>query len=69
MCIKFFKKVMKKLEWYDIGLIKWSVFFFTLFLVSIWPAFRDLIMRPSPYWYLAAFIMLTIPIVKKMFSK
>lgn len=52
MCIEWMKSYVKKMEWYDIGLIKLSVFFFTLFLITVWPGFNKLVMNIDWYWFL-----------------
>ena len=65
--IKWMSKMVKKMEWYDIGLIKWTTLFATLFLVTVWPWFHDLVMSVAWYWFLAIMIILMIPLLKKMF--
>jgi hypothetical protein len=62
-------KMGKKLKWYDFSLLKLDVFFFTLFLVTVWPAFRNLILSIAWYWYLAVAVLLMIPLLVKMFKK
>lgn len=61
------ENLLSRMKWYDLSLLKGSVLFFTLFLVGIWDAFRELVLSISPYWYLAAFIIFSIPLFKKMF--
>jgi hypothetical protein len=41
--------------------------FFTLFLVTVWPAFRTLVFSIAWYWYLGVGIVLAIPLIRKMF--
>jgi len=60
------KKCMKNMEWYDFGLLKLCVFFFTLFLVTAWPGFRNLVFSFAWYWYLLIGVILMIPLLKKM---
>ena len=67
MCIKWMKKLVRKLEWCDIALIKGTVFFATLFLITVWPAFLELVMRLDWYWYLVLTIVFAIPVFKKAF--
>jgi len=59
----------KKARWYDIPLVKGSVFFFTLFLITVWDGFREFIFGFEWYWYLIISIVLVIPLFKKMYSK
>ena len=65
--IKWMKSNMKKMEWYDIGLIKWSVLFATLFLITVWPGLHDLVMSVAWYWWLALMVIVMLPLLKKMF--
>ncbi|MBT7902519.1 hypothetical protein HN587_01555 [Candidatus Woesearchaeota archaeon] len=60
-------KQIKKLKWYDISLVKLSVLFSTLFLITAWSGFRNLVLSFSWYWYLIITIALMIPVLKKMF--
>ncbi len=57
-----------KMKWYDFSLLKLSVFFFTLFLLTVWPGFAAFAMNIDWYWYLAAALVVSIPLIKKMFS-
>ncbi|MBU0666572.1 MAG: hypothetical protein ABIC91_02265 [Nanoarchaeota archaeon] len=60
---------IKKMKWYDISLTKLSVLLFTLFLVTVWPGFHDLVMKIAWYWYLILGIIVAIPVMKKVFCK
>jgi len=69
--MKFFKwadKGIKKYRWYDASILKADVFFFTLFLITVWPAFRNLVLGVEWFWYLAIALVLMIPLLKKMCS-
>ncbi|MBU3923317.1 MAG: hypothetical protein KJ592_00200 [Nanoarchaeota archaeon] len=63
---KFMEKAIKKMKWYDISLVKLSVFFATLFLITVWPAFLSLVMRFEWYWYLALMVVFAFPVVKRI---
>jgi hypothetical protein len=65
---KWLDKSVKKFKWYDISIVKLTVFFATLFLVTVWPGFHDLVLSIAWYWYLIIVLILMIPILKKMFS-
>jgi hypothetical protein len=58
---------MKHLKWYDISLIKLSVLFATLCLVTLWPAFRVVVLSVAWYWYLVFTIIVALPVMKKVF--
>ncbi|MBR9676546.1 hypothetical protein GOV04_00200 [Candidatus Woesearchaeota archaeon] len=57
----------KKMKWYDFSLLKSSVFFFTLFLVVAWTGFRNFVLLIDWYWYLILWVLLSVPLLKKMF--
>ncbi|NQV08292.1 hypothetical protein HQ529_00400 [Candidatus Woesearchaeota archaeon] len=65
--LDWFNKRIKEMRWYDISLLKLSVFFFTLFLMTVWPAFNSLAMSFEWYWYLALGVLVAVPLCKKMF--
>ncbi|MEK6916763.1 MAG: hypothetical protein AABW92_03385 [Nanoarchaeota archaeon] len=60
-------KMVKNMRWYDIFLVKMTVFFATLFLISVWEGFRNFVLSVQGYWYLIITIILMIPLCKKMF--
>lgn len=64
---KFADRAIAKMKWYDISLLKLTMFFFTLFLLTAWPAFKDFFMEIEWYWYLLLSILFMAPILKKMF--
>ena len=70
MCFKkWAEKCIKKMKWYDISLIKLSVFFATLFLVTVWAGFREFVLGVEWYWYLVLMVIVIIPLLKRMFCK
>lgn len=66
--IKLRENFIKKMKWYDIGLLKGAVFFATLFLITVWTGFRNLVLGFEWYWYLIITVLLMIPLLKRMFS-
>ena len=65
---KWYEKHIEKFKWYDVSLFKLSMFFFTLFLVTVWSGFRNFILGFAWYWYFILFVIVTIPLLKKMFE-
>ena len=65
--MKFIEKYLKNLKWYDISFVKLAVIFFTLFVVTAWTGFRDLVLGFQWYWYLVLTVIFAIPALKKMF--
>ena len=66
--LKQTEKFAKKMKWYDFSLIKASVFFFTLFLVTAWSGFAQVAASINAYVYLALFVIVTVPVAKKFFK-
>jgi len=65
--MKLIEKYLKNLKWYDISFVKLAVIFFTLFVVTAWTGFRDLVLGFQWYWYLVLTVIFAIPALKKMF--
>ena len=66
--IKQTEKFAKKMKWYDFSLLKSHVLFFTLFLVTVWPDFRNLVLGIEWNWFLTIAMILWVPLAKKFFS-
>ncbi len=68
MCdFKNWDKKVKKLNIFDIGLIKLSVLAFTLFLLAILPKLNEFLMSIHWGWYLAIAIIVSYKPSKKFF--
>jgi hypothetical protein len=67
--IKKMNKMTKKLDIWDIGLTKLTVFAGALFLVGIWPAFASWVMSVNPWWFLAAFVVLSARPFARFYGK
>lgn len=52
-----FGKRLKKLDAYDIGLIKLGMFVFALLVVSLSPAFASWVQSVNPLWFLIVFVV------------
>lgn len=52
-----FKKQMKKIDGYDVGLIKLASASAILFLITVWPAAMDLVHKIHWGWFLGAMIV------------
>ena len=55
--MKFFNKIAKRFNGMDIGLVKFSVMSFTLFLVVIWIGFRNWVLSVNAWWFFVAMII------------
>ncbi len=58
--MKGLEKRAKKMDVWGIGLLKWGMVALTLFLVTVWPALHDLVMRAHWGWFLGAAVLLLI---------
>ena len=63
------ERLAGKMKWYDFSLLKASVFFFTLFLLTVWDGFRIFVLGVQWYWYLVLAVIVAIPLWKKMFAE
>ena len=52
--IDWFKKRAKRIDFWDIGLIKWSVAATVLFIIAIWPAAMAWVKLVNPWYFLIA---------------
>jgi len=60
---------LKHLGIFDMALLKFSIFSFGLFLVSVWPAFADWVTNIHWAWFLVAGIIFMIIPVTKIWKK
>ena len=56
---------LKDFDIWDLGLTKWAVFTFALFIVSVWPEFTNWVTSTHWGWFLAVAILFAIkPVIK-----
>jgi hypothetical protein len=60
---------IRKFKWYHVSLLKLSVLFFTLFLITAWQDFRVLVLGIAWYWHLLIAVVATLPLFGLMFSR
>ena len=58
--IVWFNKRIKKMDAWDVGLIKWSSITFVLFLITIWPALMNWVHSVNPWYFFVAFVIFAI---------
>lgn len=58
--IKYLNKRIKKMDVWDIGLTKFSVAAFVLFIITIWPAAMAWAHSVNPWYFLVAFLVFVI---------
>jgi len=63
------EKNAKKMKWYDFSFLKLAAFFFTLFLVTAWTGFRELVLGFEWYWHLVLAVIFSVLVLWKMGSK
>ena len=67
--IKFWKKRLKKLDVFDIGLIKWSVVAFTLFVITIWPTAMTWVNSMNPWYFLIVAVIIAARPIYRVYIK
>ncbi|NQU99040.1 hypothetical protein HQ533_06285 [Candidatus Woesearchaeota archaeon] len=61
------ENIMKKIKWYDVKLAQIAAIFATLCVITLWPAFLELVLKVDWYWYLVLAVVFGIRWVKIMF--
>ncbi len=64
----FLKRYIKRVDIFDLGLIKWSSIIFALFVVSVWPAFANWVTKTNWLWFLAISLILGARPLYKFFK-
>lgn len=64
-----FGLTLKYWDTLDVGLFKLAIFTFTLFLVSVWPAFANWAINTFWVWFLVAAIIFAIRPAMKVWKK
>ena len=65
--IPWISSVAKRMDWYDIALTKWAAVFFTLFILTVWQAARDVLLSVAWYWYLIITVTIMVPLIVRVF--
>ena len=63
-----FEKYIKRIDIYDISLTKLSVAAFVLFLITVWPGFREWALSVNPLYFFIAFVLFAIRSASKFFK-
>jgi len=58
--IAWIKKRIKKMDVWDVGLIKWSTAAFILFVITIWQGAMDWVHSVNTWYFFAAFVIFAI---------
>ena len=67
--MKYFEKMLKKMDAFDIGLVKIAVFAFALWLVALLPGFAIWVMSTNHWLFLIIYIIACARPMIKIFSK
>jgi hypothetical protein len=65
---KLIEKMFSKMNWFDVSLLKLTVFCATMFFMTAWPAFREFMLNIEWHWWLLLTLLFMAPFMKKMFS-
>lgn len=60
---------IKKMKWYSPDQAKTSTIFFTLFVITAWPAALEFVLKFDWYWYLIISLVVGAPLLKTAFNK
>ena len=63
------KKDVKNMHTGRIGLLKLSTISFILFLITVWPDFKEVVLKIHWSWFLGAMILFSIRPLTRMFKK
>lgn len=61
------ENIMKKIKWYDVKLAQIAAIFATLCVITLWPAFLELVLKVEWYWYFILAFIFGIRWIKIMF--
>lgn len=64
-----YEKKLSKLKWYSVEQAKVATVFFTLFLITVWPAFLEFVLRFDWYWYLIISVVIGASLIKIAFEE
>ena len=67
--ITWLNKRIKKMDTWDVGLIKWSVMAFVLFVITIWPAAMTWVQSVNPWYFFIAFVVFAIRPFHRIYLK
>ncbi len=67
--MEYFNDKVKKIDVWDIGLIKLSVAVFVLFIITIWPAAMTWVDSVNPWYFLVAFVIFAARPVYRFYLK
>jgi len=55
--MNFLSKRVKRMDFWDIALIKWTVMAAVLFIITIWPAAMNWVHSVNPWYFFIAFLI------------
>lgn len=64
-----FDKQIKKMKTMDMALVKLGSFTFIMFLMGIWPAFKDWTLSVNPWYFLGFTALAAIFVSYRIFKK
>ena len=67
--MNWWNKRIKKMDVWDVGLVKWSVAAVVLFIIGIWPAALNWVLSVNPWYFFVAFIVFAIRPIYKVYLK
>lgn len=65
----FFGEKVKKMDAWDLALVKLTVAAAVLFIIGIWEAAQDWVLSVNPWYFLVAFVIFAIRPVYRVYIK
>jgi len=65
----FYEKNLKKMDGWDLGLVKLTVAAAVLFIITIWPGALNLVQSINPWYFLVAFVIFAARPVYRIYFK
>jgi len=67
--ISWLDKKVKKMDAWDVGLVKFSVAAIVLFIITIWPAAMTWVQSINPWYFLVAGIIIALRPLYRVYLK
>lgn len=67
--INWMKKKLKRMDIWDVALIKWSTAAFVLFVITIWPAAMNWVHSVNPWIFFIMFVIFFIRPIYRIYLK
>lgn len=67
--IRIWERALERMDVMDIGLVKFSSMAFILFIITVWPAAMSWVHSVNAWWFLVAFLVISVRPVYRSYFK